>query len=171
MSYQYFWTLWMDRYKVKKKKKNRPMFIMLNISWFYKSCVNKQINDFFLNWEDYVIFVFSFFRMNSVPILNQIYITALVHWMSACVSTSYKKSSVRVDWKKSVYRSLQIMINLLAASIHQAYRIVWIICILLYLCTFIYFCPKTPEIFILQNKSYVTTMLLIDIKNIMIVFN
>lgn len=106
--------------------------------------------------------------MCIVPFLNQIYITALVHWMSACVSSSYKKSSVRVDWKKCVYRSLQIMINLLAASIHQACRMVWIIIIIciLYLCTFTKFCPKPPEILILQNKSYVTTMLLIDIKTL-----
>lgn len=119
----------------KQKKMHKPMYIMLIMSWFCRSCVNKQINNFFKIKRLWHIFSL-FFRMYIVPFLNQIYITALVHWMSACVSSSYKKSSVRVDWKKDVYHSLQIMMNLLAASMHQAYRMVWIKCIL-YLCTFI----------------------------------
>lgn len=110
----------------KQKKMHKPMYIMLIMSWFCRSCVNKQINNFFKIKRLWHIFSL-FFRMYIVPFLNQIYITALVHWMSARVSSSLKKSSVRVDWKKDVYHSLQIMINLLAASIHQSYRMVWII--------------------------------------------
>lgn len=126
---------------------HKPMYIMLIMSWFCRSCVNKQINNFFKLKRLCNIFSL-FFRMYIVPFLNQIYITALVHWMSACVSTSYKKSSVRVDWKKCVYRSLQIMINLLAASIHQACRMVWIIIIICIYTLLVYIyiiLSKTPR--------------------------